>query len=68
VLETEEFKAYLTSKAFHDDHAEYSSPWSAIPNRSSNGSGNQGAYIPSPNAPGIVTGTGALMAQDFRQV
>jgi hypothetical protein len=37
----EEFKTYLTTKAFHDDHAEYCGPLSAIPPRSSNGGGNQ---------------------------
>jgi hypothetical protein len=63
----EEFKAYLTTKAFHNDHAKYCGPRSAIPSRSSNGSGNQGASRLSPSAPGVTNGMGALTAQEFCQ-
>jgi hypothetical protein len=61
----EEFKTYLTTKAFHDDHAEYCGTRSAIPLRSSNGSGNQGGSILTPSAPGVANGTGALAAQEL---
>jgi hypothetical protein len=63
----EEFKTYLTTKAFHDDHAKYCGLRSAVPSRASNGSGNQGASRFSPSAPGVTNGTGALTAQEFRR-
>jgi hypothetical protein len=63
----EEFKTYLTTKAFHDDHAKYCGLWSAFPSRSSKGSGNQVGSRLSPSAPGVTNGTGALTAQEFCQ-
>jgi hypothetical protein len=63
----EEFKTYLTTKAFHDDHAQYCGLRSAITSRSSNGSGNQGGSRLSPSAPGVANRTGALTAQEFRR-
>jgi hypothetical protein len=63
----EEFKTYPTTKAFHDDHAEYCGPRSATPSRSSNGSGNQGGSRLPPSAPGASNVTGALMAHEFQQ-
>jgi hypothetical protein len=61
----EEFKAYLTTKAFHDDHAEYCGPRYGIPPISSNGSGNQGVSRLTPGAPGAANRMGALTAQEF---
>jgi hypothetical protein len=61
----EEFKTYLITKAFHDDHAEYCGPRSGISPRTSNGIGNQGGSRLPPSAPGTANGTGALMAQEF---
>jgi hypothetical protein len=63
----EEFKTYLTTKAFHDDHAEYCDLRSAIPSRSFKGSGNQGRSRSSPSAPGVTSGIGALIAQELCQ-
>jgi hypothetical protein len=63
----EEFKTYLTTKAFHDDHAEYCGPRSTVPCKPSNGNGNQGGSRLSPGALGTTNGMGALMAQEFRQ-
>jgi hypothetical protein len=63
----EEFKTYRTTKAFHDDHAQYCGPQSAIPPRSSNSSGNQGGSRSSPCAPGVTSGTDALTEQELHQ-
>jgi hypothetical protein len=61
----EEFKTYLTTKAFHDDHAEYCGPRSGISPRTSNGIGNQGGSRLPPSAPGTANRTGALTAHEF---
>jgi hypothetical protein len=63
----EELKTYLTTKAFHDDHAEYCGPRSGISPRTSNGIGNQGRSRLPHSAPGAANGTGALTAQEFRR-
>jgi hypothetical protein len=44
------------------------SPRSAVPSRTSNGSGNQGASRLSPSSPGVTNRTGALTAQEFRRI
>jgi hypothetical protein len=62
----EEFKTYLTTKAFHDDHAKYCGPRSATHSRMSNGNGIQGGSKTSPNTPSVAPGTGTLTAQEFR--
>jgi hypothetical protein len=63
----EEFKTYLTTKAFHDDHAEYCGPRSATHSRMSNGNGIQSGSKPLPNTPSVAPGTGTLTAQEFRR-
>jgi hypothetical protein len=63
----EEFKTYLTTKAFHDYHAEYCGPRPAIPSKSSNGSGNHGGCRSSPSTPGVANGMGALTSQEFHR-
>jgi hypothetical protein len=63
----EEFKTYLTTKSFHDDHAKYCGPRSGISPTTSNGIGNQGGSRLPHSTPGAANGTGALMAQEFRQ-
>jgi hypothetical protein len=64
----EEFKTYLTTKALHDDYAEYCGPRSTgISPRTSNGIGNHGGSRLPPSVPGTANGTGALTAQEFRR-
>jgi hypothetical protein len=53
----EEFKTYLTTKEFHDDHAGYCGPRSGISPRISNGIGNQGGSRLPHSAPGAANGT-----------
>jgi hypothetical protein len=59
---------YLTTKAFHDDHAKYCGPRSTVPSKSCIGNGNQGGSRLSPGALAATNGTGALTAQEFRRI
>jgi hypothetical protein len=63
----EEFKAYLTSKAYHDDHAKCCGPHSNKTPRTSNEKEHKGGNQPPAQAPSAGTGTGELTVQEFRQ-
>jgi hypothetical protein len=63
----EEFKTYLTTKSFHDDHIEYCGPRSTSHPRASNIGGIQGGSRTPSSAPGTTSGTSALTAQEFRR-
>jgi hypothetical protein len=58
----EEFKTYLTYKAYHDDHAK-----SNKTPRTSNVTAHKGGNRPPAQAPSAGTGTGELTVQEFCQ-
>jgi hypothetical protein len=63
----EEFTAYHTSKAYHDDHAEYCGPHSNKTPRTSNGTAHKGGNRLPAQAPSAGKRTGELTVQEFRR-